>query len=84
MASTLYKNHLIVLSPEYDRIRGIWRPVAVVCWKVRGKHQFHNLFLLNDEFRSSADAESFACEAAQKWGDERLTTGEEASPLRPE
>jgi hypothetical protein len=84
MASTLYKNHLIVPSPEYDSVRAKWRPVAVICWKVGGHLQFHNLFLFNAELEILADAESFASEAAEKWIDERLTIGEKASPLRLE
>jgi hypothetical protein len=84
MASSRYKNHLIVLRPEYDSRRAVWRPVAVICWKLRGHLQFENLFLFEHEFETLADAESFAREAAEKWVEERIRTGEEASPLRVE
>ncbi|HET8671539.1 MAG TPA: hypothetical protein VFM05_13190 [Candidatus Saccharimonadales bacterium] len=82
MASILYKNHLIVLSVEYEPRRFLWKPTATICWRLNRRQHFHILKNLL-KCSSSMEAEQMGLEAAQSWIDAEGNIAERIPEFTP-
>jgi hypothetical protein len=68
LASSLYKEYLIVGSSEYDHATGEWRPTVLIF----PKHDGSKLYTIKHpakRFKTETEAENFALDAGKAWVD---------------
>ena len=71
MASSLYKNYLIVSYASYNRDTSEWKPWAHICWRNDGRQHLYQIKFNEGIFKTAEGAEEFAMNAAKKWADDQ-------------
>ena len=72
MASSLYKNHLIVASTDYFAGASEWKAWVSISWRDNGRQHLHTINFTTERFDTLAGAKRFATQSAQQWVDKRL------------
>lgn len=69
MASSLYKDYLVVSAADYNRDTSEWKPWVSVCWRDNGCQHLHQIRFVHEKFKTAPAAEEYAMNAAQEWVD---------------
>jgi len=68
VASSLYKDYLIVGSSEYDPTTAEWRPIVLIFPKRDGS-QLYTIKNSTRRFKKQTEAENFAVDSGKAWVD---------------
>jgi hypothetical protein len=82
MASSLYKNHLIVSSADYFAGTSEWKPWVSISWRDNGGQHLHTIHFATERFDTPAGAERFATQSGQQWVDKRLASRQPETLVR--
>ena len=67
MASSLYKDYLVVTAADYNRDTSEWKPWVSICWRDSGRQHLHQIRFVHEKLKTALAAEEFGKNAAEKW-----------------
>jgi hypothetical protein len=73
MATILYKDFLIVVGADFERVTQNWVSIVSISWDDGGKREIHFLTQATERHDNADDAVGFGLALGKAWVEKRLT-----------